>query len=141
MASKIEKIGARLTGEQITAAELLALNKFLPKEERKSIGEIAAAANVSERSFYTWRMKNEDFIEYVNLRAIQIFNSHLPDFMEKHMEMSLKGQGSMKGIELFYKVNGYLVDKTEDVTERGDNSKESLEERLERLRNRRKDEE
>ena len=141
MASKIEKLGARLTGDQITAAELLAVNKFLPKEDRKSIGDIAAASNVSERSLYNWRTNNEDFIEYVNLRAIQVFNSHLPDFMEKHMEMALKGQGSMKGIELFYKFGGYLVDKTEDITERGDHSKESLEERLERLRNRRKDEE
>lgn len=136
MASKLEKLAANLTGDQLKAADLLAVNKFLPKEERLTFAQIAEQANISDRQFYNWRTSNTEFIQYVNYRASQAFEAHLPDFMEKHIEMSLKGQGSMKGIELFYKFNGLLVDKTEVKTEDTGQDRAALEERLARLRQR-----
>jgi hypothetical protein len=54
--------------------------------------------------------------------------------MEKHLDMTLKGQGSMKGIELFYKFGGLLIDKQEVKTEEVGNSDKSLEERLAKLK-------
>jgi len=138
-ATRIEKLAGNMTANMITAAELLAANRFLPKEERLTIGAIAEAAAISDKQFYNWRTKNSDFIEYVNIRAIQAFNAHLPDVMEKHLAMTVGGQGSMKGIELFYKFGGYLVDKTEDVTGSEGSDRAALEERLAKLRARKEE--
>lgn len=141
MASKLDKLAANLTGDQLKAADLLAVNRFLPKEERLTFAQISEQANISDRQFYNWRSSNDDFIKYVNFRASQAFEAHLPDFMEKHIAMSLNGQGSMKGIELFYKFNGLLVDKTEVKTEDSGQDRVALEERLARLRARKEGEE
>lgn len=134
MASKLDRLAANLTADQLKAADLLAVNRFLPKEDRLTFGQISEQVNISERQFYNWRSSNDEFIKYVNYRASQAFEAHLPDFMEKHLEMSLKGQGSMKGIELFYKFNGLLVDKTEVKTEDSGQDRAALEERLARLK-------
>jgi DNA-binding CsgD family transcriptional regulator len=150
MSKEIKRLESRLTAEQITAAQLLAVNKFLPRppkdatdEEiaalkadgnvRLQLGEIAQKLGVSERTLYNWRNSNEDFTKYVNLLATNVFMSHLPDIMEKHLDMTLKGQGSMKGIELFYKFGGLLIDKQEVKTEEV-GAGESLDDRLARLK-------
>nr|WP_258398943.1 hypothetical protein [Brevibacillus laterosporus] len=64
--------------------------------------------------------------------------SHLPQIMEKHLDMTLKGQGSMKGIELFYKFGGLLIDKSE-VTNDDGRSLQSIDERLAALLERSKE--
>ncbi|MEH7456331.1 phBC6A51 family helix-turn-helix protein [Bacillus sp. JJ1127] len=152
MSDKKRRLETQLTREQITAATLLSINKFLPKageykseaelESAKAIGqvrltleEIAEQSNISTRQLYTWRHRDSNFIEYVNLLSSDAFMSHLPDVMQKHLDMMLKGQGSMKGIELFYKFGGLLVDKQEVKTESLDGGL-TMEERLARLKER-----
>ena len=151
--SRQRKLEALLTKEQIVAARLLSANKFLPKasqleadalEEarasggvRLTLGEIAEKAEITPRQLYNWRTYDSNFIEYTNLAASSAFLSHLPDVMNKHLDMMLKGQGSMKGIELFYKFGGLLVDKQEVKTETTD-STQSIEDRLAKLRERSK---
>jgi hypothetical protein len=139
---RIKTLEAKLTREQLIAAELLAVNRFLPREPqegeqgRLQFKDIADRANISERQLYNWRHKDDNFIAYVNALATNTFMAHLPEFMEKHIAMTLNGQGSMKGIELFYKFGGLLVDKTEVKTDDSGNDRASLEERLARLRKR-----
>lgn len=141
----IKKLEARLTREQITAAQLLAVNQFLPKspqageQGRYTYDQVAEQSGVTVRQLYNWRNYDENFVNYVSLLASNAFLSHLPDIMEKHLDMTLKGQGSMKGIELFYKFGGLLVDKTEIKTEDA-NAGQSVEERLARLQERAKGE-
>jgi hypothetical protein len=154
VSKEIKRLESRLTREQIEAAHLLAVNKFLPRpapnisEEEvakaKALGsvrlqlqDIAERVSISERQLYNWRTYNDDFIGYVNALASNAFMSHLPDIMEKHLDMTIKGQGSMKGIELFYKFGGLLIDKQEVKTEDA-NASQSLDERLERLKERAK---
>lgn len=137
----IKRIEGRLTREQIIAAQLLAVNQFLPRnpkegeQGRYTLDQIAEKSGITVRQLYNWRNYNEDFVKYVNHLASNAFLSHLPDVMEKHLDMTLKGQGSMKGIELFYKFGGLLVDKsevkTEDVT-----AGQSLDERIAALKER-----
>jgi hypothetical protein len=105
---------------------------------RLQLGDISQAVGVSEKTLYNWRQSNDDFISYVNALAANTFLSHLPDIMEKHLDMTLKGQGSMKGIELFYKFGGLLIDKQEVKTEDSGNNAASLEERLVKLKERAK---
>jgi|UPI0005D113E3 Helix-turn-helix of insertion element transposase len=141
MAKDLRKLEAKLSREQIAAAQLLAVNNFLPREadeygrKRLTLDEIAEQAGCSVSALYKWRHHNATFIEYVAELSANAFKSYAPQFMEKHIEMTLKGQGSMKGIELFYKFAGMLVDraevKTEDVT-----AEKSLEERLAELQER-----
>lgn len=151
MNEQIRKLRARLTQEQADAAELLARNNFLPKAKddmdagalkqakdngdvRLNLEDIAEKVGVSTRQFYRWRNHNDDFINYVNALSTTVFKSHMPDVMRKHLDMTVKGQGSMKGIELFYKFFGLLVDKQEVKTE--GNVNQSVEERLEALKSR-----
>lgn len=152
MSDKKRRLETQLTREQITAATLLSINKFLPKpntiddpeelarakengQVRLNLEEIAGKSNISTRQLYTWRHRDSNFIEYVNLLSSDAFMSHLPDVMQKHLDMMLKGQGSMKGIELFYKFGGLLVDKQEVKTESADGGL-TMEERLARLKER-----
>lgn len=138
-----KKLETRLTAEQIKAAQLLAVNKFLPKtpqdgeQGRRTYEEVAAEASVTVRQLYNWRTNSRDFIDYVNALASDAFLAHLPDVMEKHLDMTIKGQGSMKGIELFYKFGGLLIDRQEVKTDDGGAS-QSLDERLARLQERAK---
>lgn len=141
MTKDLRKLEAKLSREQITAAQLLAVNNFLPRnpaegeQGRLTLDEIAEKAGCSVSALYKWRHHNRDFIRYVNELSADAFMSHLPQIMEKHLDMTLKGQGSMKGIELFYKFGGLLIDrqevKTEDVTDG-----RTLEERLAALKER-----
>ncbi|WP_257154730.1 phBC6A51 family helix-turn-helix protein [Bacillus cereus] len=152
MSDKKRRLETQLTREQIMAATLLSINKFLPKpntiddpeelaraeengQVRLNLEEIAEKSNISTRQLYTWRHRDSNFIEYVNLLSSDAFMSHLPDVMQKHLDMMLKGQGSMKGIELFYKFGGLLVDKQEVKTESADGGL-TMEERLARLKER-----
>ncbi|WP_258073404.1 phBC6A51 family helix-turn-helix protein [Brevibacillus laterosporus] len=72
--------------------------------------EISEQAKYSVSALYKWRLHNRDFIAYANELSADVFMSHLPHIMEKHLDMTIKGQGSMKGIELFYKFGGLLYD-------------------------------
>lgn len=154
MPTNIKRYESRLNVDQIEAARLLSVNRFLPRASKELEGEalqqakeagevrlnmydIAEQVGISDRQLYNWRTTNDDFIAYTNALASQAFMSHLPDVMEKHLDMTIKGQGSMKGIELFYKFGGLLIDKQEVKTEETSHSDKSLEERLERLRARR----
>ncbi|QDX93627.1 hypothetical protein EEL32_05555 [Brevibacillus laterosporus] len=144
MAKDLRKLEARLTQEQIKAAQLLAVNNFLAKNPvgaekgRMKLDEIAKEAGCSVSSLYKWRNYNETFIDYVNGLSANAFMSHLPQIMEKHLDMTLKGQGSMKGIELFYKFGGLLIDKSE-VTNDDGRSLQSIDERLAALLERSKE--
>lgn len=149
--NRLKSLENKLNPRQIKAAHLLARNSFLKKgnrlnkEERqrkKENGEVALnqqeiadLVGVSDKQLYNWRMNNQDFIEYVNGLSVNWFKSKLPDIMNKHLEMTLEGQGSMKGVELFYKFGGLLTDKAEvkHAIEESE-TEEELEEKLENLK-------
>lgn len=150
---RMKALEARLTQAQIRAAKLLAINDFLPggartmnEEERLqaraegrlklTLEDIADQAGCSTKQLYTWRRTHDEFIEYVNTLSTITFMSNLPEVMNKHLEMVLKGHGSMKGIELFYKFGGLLVDKQEVSTKDEGNDSATLEERLAKLQER-----
>jgi hypothetical protein len=148
----LRELETKLTREQIEAARILSVNQFLPKAPKELLGEelsaakdaqtvrltyeeVAARAGVSAVTLYKWRHYDDNFIAYTNGLSTGAFMAHLPEVMQKHLEMTVKGQGSMKGIELFYKFGGLLVDRQEVKTESTD-SNASLDERLARLKNR-----
>ena len=150
----LRELETRLTREQIEAARLLSVNQFLPRAPKDLEGEalaeakeaqtvrltyeeIASRAGVSAVTLYKWRHYDENFIDYTNALSTGAFMAYLPEVMQKHLDMTLKGQGSMKGIELFYKFGGLLVDKSEVKTEQT-NANQDLEERLARLKQRTK---
>lgn len=150
----MKEIEAKLKQEQLEAAKLLAVNNFLPHgrkltpeerqrkrengEVRLTYEEIAEKVGASTKQLFNWRYENPDFITYVNGLVSHAFMAKLPEVVEKHLDMTLKGNGSMKGIELFYKFGGLLVDKAEvKQTEEGGQGVEELEERLQKLKERR----
>ena len=149
--NRLKSLENKLKPQQIKAAHLLARNSFLKKgnklsgeelQRKKEKGEVALShmdiaelVGISNKQLYNWRMNNQDFVEYVNGLSVNWFKSKLPDIMNKHLEMTLEGQGSMKGVELFYKFGGLLTDKAEvkHAIEESE-TEEELEEKLENLK-------
>lgn len=124
---------SRLKPGQRKAALTLAANEFLPKKDRTPLNEIWEEAGVTQMTLWRWRNEDENFIAYKNYLASNMLDEHLPFVYGKLIETI--GRGSVKGIELFMKRIGDLDTKTE-LTVREDDSKDSPEERLARLKER-----
>lgn len=150
---RLKQLESKLTIEQIEGARLLAQNNFLKKVPenanpdeinqgkedgvyRLTLAEIAEKVGVATKTIYNWRTNNSDFTSYVNVISEEFFLAHLPDIMNKHLEMTLKGQGSMKGIELFYKFGGLLADRTQVEEENTESDDATLKEKVAELKKR-----
>ena len=115
----ITELKRRLKPNQLAAAELIVANEFAEKGARRSYEEIAEEVGITARSLYEWR-KNPDFIHY----SAAISDSHLDSYRALADAQLIKlisgtsnnGLASIKALELFYKLNGKLVEKREVVT-------------------------
>lgn len=115
----ITELKRRLKPNQLAAAEIIVANEFADKSARRSYEDIAEEVGITARSLYEWR-KNPDFIQY----SAAISDSHLDSYRALADAQLIKlisgtsnnGLASIKALELFYKLNGKLVEKREVVT-------------------------
>jgi transcriptional regulator with XRE-family HTH domain len=114
---------------QRKAAHMLLEREFGDKRQRLDKIAIADACGVSRMTLYRWEHEDANFIAYYNHIAQMYTDSQLAFVYSKLLE-GIKS-GSMKGIELYLKQAGKLVDKQE--IEMTDN-RETVEERAERLK-------
>lgn len=120
--------------KQREAAVMLVEREFAPKEERKTMQQIADELGMSRMGLYKWDKHDANFIAYKNYLASEFMDSYLSYTYAKLIDVI--GDGNTKGIELFLKRIGDLDTKSEiSLTDnRGD---ESFEDRkaalLERL--------
>lgn len=120
---------------QKKAAHLLIEREFSDRRTRKTKEQIAEECGVTRMTLYRWEHEDDNFIAYYNELAQKFVDSQLAFVYSKLLD-GIKS-GSMKGIELYLKQAGKLIDKQEvevdDKREDADARQKRLLERLEQL--------
>ncbi|SKA88777.1 phBC6A51 family helix-turn-helix protein [Sporosarcina newyorkensis] len=115
----LAELKRRLKPKQLLAAELLVANEFETKESRRTYEAIAEEVGITARCLYEWR-QDPDFIRYSAAVSDTRLDSYraLADaqLIKLISGTSNNGLASVRGLELFYKLNGKLVEKREVVT-------------------------
>src|SRR5699024_5058158 len=111
-----EDLKIRLTPAQRKAAELIVANDFAPKGEKKTLGQISEEVGVNQRTLYNWR-QNPDFTRYVGAVSDGELSNYrsLADSQLIRLiagEFTNNGTPAIKALELFYKLEGRLVDRS-----------------------------
>lgn len=108
------ELKALLTAQEQHAVLLLVENEFAPKGNKRTLEDIAEEVGVSARQLYNYRKDNPAFNEYKTLVANQMLLSKREIVDSQLMRLiegtSNNGNGSIKAIELYYKLTGALKD-------------------------------
>lgn len=126
MSAKFKYDETKFKPKQREAAILLVEREFAPKDERKTMQEIADELTMSRQGLHKWNTQDANFIAYKNYLASEIADTHLSLVYSKLIDV-IK-DGNTKGIELFLKRIGDLDTKSE-VTLNDNRSDESFEDR------------
>jgi len=131
----LSELKARLSADQLKAAELLVSNDYAGKA-KKSYESLADELGMSVRTLYNWRQE-PDFIRYcawISETKLDAFRATADAQLIKLIEgSSNNGLASIKALELFYKLNGRLIDRREVVqTEESSRTKRISDDELQR---------
>lgn len=120
-----EDLKLRLKPGQRKAAQLMVNNDFAPKGEKKTLEEIAAEVGITDRQLYNWR-QNPDFTRYM----AAISDGELANYRSLADSQLIKliagtsnnGLPAIKALELFYKLEGRLVDRSVVMSDDSNNN-------------------
>lgn len=115
----LKEMEKRLSPEQIKAANLLIENDFAPKDEKKTHEEIAEEVGVSRRTLYNWR-NDVDVVRYMDAQSDMALASSRSKAASQLMRLingdaQQNGLPSIKALELYYKLSGKLVERSEVI--------------------------
>lgn len=113
----LSELRARLSADQLKAAELVVANDYAGKQKR-TYEDVADELGITVRALYNWRQE-PDFIKYcawLSETKLDAFRATADSQLLKLIEgTSNNGLASIKALELFYKLNGRLIDRREVV--------------------------
>jgi predicted DNA-binding protein YlxM (UPF0122 family) len=105
--------------KKVKAAHMLVNNDYADKDETKSLEEIAKEVGVDRKTLYHWRQE-PIFLRYCEqLSEVKLieFRSLVDSQLIKAIKgTSANGIPSMKALDLYYKLSGRLVERSEVVT-------------------------
>lgn len=104
-----KKLEARLDGRQIRAALLCVEREFAAEADRRTFESIAQEIGVSTVTLWEWRTQNRNFIDYSNYLADDFLAGERA-FVYRQLR-KLIGQGSVKGIDLYFKRHGLITER------------------------------
>jgi len=110
----LQDLRAQLTDTQAKAAHLLVANSFASKDEKRNLEEIAHECGVTRQQLWRWRYDNPDFIRYVEALSdmrLAAYRDEVDAMLIKLIRGGNNGIGSIKAVELYYKLAGRLVDR------------------------------
>lgn len=114
----LDGLKAKLTTNQLRAAELLLEKEYAPKGEKKTYAEIAEELGIDTSTLYHWR-QNVDFVHYLAAVSDTKLDSARAAADAQLMRLvhgtSNNGNASIKALELYYKLIGKLTEKREIV--------------------------
>lgn len=114
----LEQLKAKLTPNQLRAAELIIEKEYAPKGEKKTYAEIASELGIDTSTLYLWR-QNADFVKYLATVSDTKLDSARAAADAQLMRLvngtSNNGNASIKALELYYKLIGKLTEKREIV--------------------------
>ncbi|WP_102693830.1 phBC6A51 family helix-turn-helix protein [Rummeliibacillus pycnus] len=106
------ELKALLSTQEQHAVLLIVENEFAPKGNKRTFEDIAEEVGVTVRQLYNYRKDNPAFNEYKTLVANQMLLSKREVVDAQLMKLvegtSNNGNGSIKAIELYYKLTGAL---------------------------------
>ncbi|KRF63383.1 hypothetical protein ASG99_04450 [Bacillus sp. Soil768D1] len=131
----LSELKARLSTDQLKAAELTVANDYAGKQ-KKSYEDLAAEIGISARTLYNYRQE-PNFIKYcawLSETKLDAFRATADSQLLKLIEgTSNNGLASIKALELFYKLNGRLIERREVVqAEEGSGVKRMSDDELQR---------
>ncbi|TKI67918.1 hypothetical protein FC756_12100 [Lysinibacillus mangiferihumi] len=136
----LDALKARLTPNQLRAAELLLEKEYAPKGEKKTYAQISEQIGIDTSTLYHWR-HNTDFVQYLATVSDTKLDSARAVADAQLMNLvkgtSNNGNASIKALELYYKLVGKLVDKREVVSTNQEpeaHDIDALKAKIERLR-------
>lgn len=112
----MQQMESQLEPLQVKAARMLIDNEFADKDGKKSLGDIADELEITPRTLYNWR-QIPMFAAYQNALADYESYSFAPVALAQ-LQNAIKGTSnngmtSIKALELWFKVQGRLVDRKE----------------------------
>lgn len=120
MTKSLQQLTSQLTPQQLRAAELIVENEFenAISGTRKTYEEIANEVSVTRKTLTLWR-KEPAFIEYAAYISAQ-HTASLRPLADSQLAKLVRGTSNngvpyIKGLELYYKIAGVLVDRREVV--------------------------
>lgn len=141
MVITFEELKLRLTPVQRKAAELIVANDFAPKGEKKTLEQISEQVGVDRRTLYNWR-QNPDFTRYMSAVSdgeLANYRSLADSQLIKLIRGTFTNNGtpSIKALELFYKLEGRLVERSVTMTDDRENqpriSRDEISEKIREL--------
>jgi predicted DNA-binding protein YlxM (UPF0122 family) len=103
---------------KIRAAQELVARDYAPKGERKKLEDIAEEIGVSRQALYEWRTGDIIFVKYMEaLSEIRLaqYRSLADAQLINLIRGGNNGLPSSKGLEMFYKLQGRLTERSEVV--------------------------
>lgn len=126
--TNIKLLASKLEARQQKAAYLLVENEMLPTKNKRSQEAIAEEIGVTYKTIWEWRTKNTAFISYKNALGDQFFSEYRT-FANSQLIKAMEGDTpNVKAIELFFKHQGLLTDKTQIETINSDGNTKTAEE-------------
>lgn len=111
----IDELQERLKPQQVMAAQAMVANEFAGKD-KKTLEELAADLGITRQTLHNWKTNNIAFIEYQRALSTVTLDSQRAFVDSQLMKLIAGGNNgipSVKGVELYYKLTGALVERTE----------------------------
>ncbi|AST93253.1 hypothetical protein BC6307_19320 [Sutcliffiella cohnii] len=115
----IEELQERLEPRQAHAAQLMVANEFAGKGDKKTLEEIAEEVGVTRQTLHNWKTSNIAFIEYLKALSTVTLDSQRSFVDAQLMKLIAGGNNgipSVKGVELYYKLTGALIERQEVIS-------------------------
>lgn len=120
MTKSLQQLTTQLTPQQMNAVDLLVENEFdnAITGNRRTYEDIAAECGITRKTLALWR-KEPAFIEYAAHISAQ-HTASLRPLADSQLAKLVRGTSNngvpyIKGLELYYKIAGVLVDRREIV--------------------------
>ncbi|CAG9612420.1 hypothetical protein BACCIP111899_01596 [Bacillus rhizoplanae] len=110
----LQDLALNLTEDERLAADLLLAREYTPKKERPTYDQIAEQLGISVRQLYTVRNKPA-FITYFRALTetkLATYHAKADSMLIQLIDGGNNGIGSIKALELYYKLTGRLNSDT-----------------------------
>ena len=108
--------------QKATAANLLVEREFVEKgQKKKTLKEVAEEIGVTDRTILNWK-KDPMFLKYMEALS-EVRLAEYRSMVDSQLVKLIRGDGqanglpSVKGLELYYKLSGRLVERSEVLSE------------------------
>lgn len=128
------ELEAKLTPKKRKAALMIVENELTAEYgDSRTQEDIADELQITRMTLYRWKTQDSEFVEYMNIIAKEFLDAHQAGVFRQLIKAINSSQPSIKGIELFLKLQGILKDVTVVEAKVDERSVKSINESIEEL--------